>query len=306
VAWSFETERFNGNSRGVYQLNRLPSNGTSLLVSINGIPQAQGGDFILQQGNLTASLVFSSAAGQDTGSRVLVTYATGMEYRPAVSWRTLIGEQHTRSWGLGTNSTARLLSNVGVSSNTMTVSDTYNLSMPTADRPGAVWVDDELIEYWTTAPNPQPGFPLATALGSLWRARSGTSASPSDLWSKDLHNGDGVRISWPMPTPLVQPGEAVFVDGRLQTNGIDYTIDSLRNVVFDQPPPVGVNNVMIVICTHQATNQDLVHMAGTTVYDAGGLNQLPSGSYGWYPAPHGMLSLDNEQTRWLLAHAQPR
>ena len=109
-----------------------------------------------------------------------------------------------------------------------------------------------------------------------------------------------------MPTALAQINESIFVEGKLQTIGVDYIIDDTRYVIFDVAPPVGVNNLMIVICTHQASNSDIIHAAGTIVYDAGGTNQLPTGAYSWQPARQGMLSIDNDQSRWLLTNAPQR
>jgi hypothetical protein len=310
VPWYFETELFTGNSTGTYQLTKQPSSAQAMIVTNNSVLQQQGKDFSVIWQNTpvpTAIIQFVTESGV-VGNKILVTYATGSEHVPAVAWRLLIGDQSTSSWSLSNNVKTQLLSNVYINSDNLIIADSTMISMPSSTNPGSLWINNELIEFWTIRSLSILGYPNAALVSDLMRARSGTSAATSDLWVATYQNGDGISFIYPMPSGAAAIAEAIYVNNFKLEENYSFVIDPIgylpgRYVQFVYAPNVGVKNIKIVQLMSTTSITTPVHQIGATIYDGGGNNQIPNGGYQWQPNWRGTFYQTSPQVKFLLSHS---
>jgi len=336
VSYGWTTDTFVGNSTGVYILSDLASDSNSVMVFVNGKMNNLMWDYLInreimyfswdyngwdtvgwQGSELVSSVNFNDASIPPIGSNVVVTYATGLQNQPAIAWRTLIDASGTSSTtAIDDARKTVLLSNVYVYSNEIEIADMTLIS----PAPGSIWIDNELIAYFSLMPAGTDQYPNRGIISMLRRGERGTSDLPSAAYNTLYYNGDGSNVYFPAQSGTQPLAETVFVDGMIQINtSINLDIGTYTSVidpnglpaggyiVFEQDsiPPIGYKNVRITSLNTEAENTTPVHLNGVEVIDAGTFVNLPGG-YQWESASQGLQYSTSDQAKFLLNHSGTR
>jgi hypothetical protein len=307
-AWDFKTESFNQNLKGEYVLAGIPLRDTSMIVAAAGVVLRRGIDYTVSYSKSATPTVTINITPTANSTRILVTYATGIASAPPIAWRTLITDNSSTSWALNDSAKTTLLSSILVGASTINVADITKITLPTATVPGAVWIDNELIEFWTYILRPVSGYPNAALLGTLNRSRKVTSSSPDSINSVLYYNGDGATFLYAAASGTPAIGEAIFVNGIIQNSSqVTSVIDPAgvpagRYYQFNVAPPVGYKNIKISSLVIDNSSTGLVHSVGATVIDASAASQIPGG-YQWTPSHFGLQNSNTYLSQFLIARS---
>ena len=240
-----------------------------------------------------------------------------LKNQPAIAWRTLI-EPSNRATTIAIDDSRKstLLGNVYVYSNEIEIADITLIS----SAPGAIWVNNELIEYFSLIQTGNSQYPNKGIIGMLRRGAGGTSNLPSAIYNTLYYNGDNENAYFAAQSGTLPITETVFVDDTLQINtSINAKVGTYISVInppnlpagryimfnADAIPPYGFKNVRITSLNVDVANTNPVHVAGSEVIDAGNAVKLPGG-YQWEPTPEGLQFSFSNQAKFLLNHSGTR
>lgn len=351
ISYGFQVQQFNGpcypnvpgNQPGTYVLTGDPVSDSSLMVWVNTEMQTLLYDYRLEVVDSISgwdttpwdlygwgaeysgeyALVFGDNVAHTASDFVSVQYMTGQQERPATAFRLLSdGNAVVTSTAINGQRTTLTLAPVLVHSDSIEVADITVLTAPTTTTPGAVWIDDERIVFWTMRAAPTVGMPNRGFLETLQRGTLCTpSGNVSTLYNTIFYNGDGSNVYFPAASGTLPAGgdEVVFVGNIVQISnevssqlGTYSSVDNPvgqpagRYIVFNDPPQVGWRNVKIAAPNAEAAvDSNLSHRTGSTVIDAGTRVTIPGG-YRWEASPQGLQQSDSALARFLLANADTR
>lgn len=323
LSYGWLTEEFISTGSGSYTLQASPFNNSAIFVLVNDSVKTLMWDFTIERLATGQSVIhFNKDAAPSPGSIINITYGTGADDRPPIAWRTLISPTgETNSIAIDNSRKTNTLNSVYSYSNSIEIVDITKVNSPTALKPGAVWIDNELVYYYEIEPAPTLAHPNRGFLNNLRRGVDGTPSDPVASYNTQYYYGDGVTRYFATGSGSTPFAETVFVNGKIQVSNsvsaVAGTYDVVINpdglpagryVAFNESsiPPVGWKNVKIVSLNVDASNTVPVHVVGATVIDAGDDVRLPGGVYVWQPSPNGLQYSDTNQAKFLREHSGTR
>lgn len=325
---SWDTTGWDIDDTSVYILTKNPYEG-SILVWVNGILMSPGIDYIIVSVDINDGWSthgwnttpwdedFHSTVAVKLGTQptfttdiIVITYMTGLPYRSATNWRTVIAGDNSLSTVLDPNRLTTLISNVYINDNRIQIDDYTILTPPLLNSPGAIWINSELIyftqiEFAPTASNANRAW-----LSGLQRSRFNTSNEPQAIYTSLFYNGDGISILFAAEAVDSVINTSVWIDNNVLTLNVDYMfVDNPIShpaghyVQFTKAPMVGYKNIKIISLKTDSLNVYVSHNIGDDVYDAGGLVQF---NYNWESSPLGLQYNRSSQSDFLLDHGLKR
>jgi len=351
TSYKFRTQTFAGpmypivpgNAPGTYLLADRPWNDNALMVWVNNTIQTLMYDYRYEITDGISGwdvtpwdtygwnaefagdgvIIFGDNIAHSSSDTVYVQYMSGMPQKVATAFRTVnTGNTTVNSIAINNARSTVLLSNMSVLADAIEVSDYTVLSMPTESQPGAVWINNERIAFWTVDYAPTIEYPNRAFLKTLQRGTYNTpSGNVSTLYNTIFYDGDGQTTYFATAEgtqPLGGP-EVVYVGNAIQ---VDVTVDSDigtysivinpdgypagRYVKFETAPPSGWRNVRLCAPTLEAKITSFVsHPVNSTVLDGGYDVEIPGG-YGWQPAPNGLQYNKTAMANFLLENSGTR
>jgi hypothetical protein len=250
---------------------------------------------------------------EDEDTRVVITYMTGLPDSPSIAWRTLISGDDTITTAMDGSRMTTILSNVYTFSSTIEIEDHTKISRPLPGQPSQVYIDNELIRFSEIQLAPTPEYPNRAFLAGLRRNSNGTSGDPRSIYNTQFYDGDGSNHYFATEgagqaiAVSVFSNEALLVQGTMsdpkdywiETNPSSMPPGEYANITV--APSTGYRNVKIVSLNVDSSTQNLSHVEGTGVMDAGHVVNFPS-PYTWEPTPNGLQYSKSTQARFLLDH----
>ena len=278
-------------------------------------PALDSGIFTLTAQSIKSIISFNTDYAPDSIANVVIAYTTFPESQPPIAWRTLIQDNGvSNSTAIDNNRKTTTLSDVYVYSSDISIADITAIG----PAPGAVWIDDELIQYSIVRKTPSQQYLNAGIISGLNRGSNSTSNLPQSSYDTLYYYGDGVTRYFPAESGTLPIAETVYVNNIVQPNSAYYTNgtyqttsenipDNLppgRYIVFNEgsAPPPGWRNIKIVGLTVDFDNNTPIHINGADVIDASKCVQIPNG-YQWEPTPHGLQYSKSKQAQFLLEHS---
>jgi hypothetical protein len=315
LSYGWVTDNITSTGATQYTLQQIPSDTNSAMVVVNGSVLNLLYDYTIDTSNNSATITFNASSAPTAGQIIYVTYATQLNDKPPIAWRTLLdGTGNSKSIALDNHRRTTLLANVFVYSTEIDVADITCISDASDMAPGSIWIGDELISYAKVTPSATNSHPNRGILENLIRGDSVTSSSPRAVYNTLYYNGDGQNIYFAAESGTVPLAETLFVDGQIQVNtAIDPNRGSYgvvtnpvgkpagRYFVFKTAPPVGWKNIRIAALNVAISNNNPVHTPGSIVIDAGNVVRLPGG-YQWESAPNGLQYSNSGMATFLKKH----
>lgn len=323
LSYGWLTEEFISTGSNSYTLQSAPFNNSAIFVLVDDSVKTLMWDYTIDRlDNGRAVIQFNKDTAPATGSIINITYGTGADDRPPIAWRTLISPTgNTTSIAIDNNRKTNTLDTIYSYSNSIEIADVTKVNRPTALKPGAVWIDNELVYYYEIELAATNEYPNRGFLNNLRRGVDGTPSDPTASYNTLYYYGDGTTRYFAAESGTTPLAETVFVNGKIQiknsvnnvvgTYDIEINPDGLpagRYVVFneDSIPSVGWKNIRIVSLNVDAQNTVPVHVTGATVIDAGDDVKLPGGVYVWQAAPDGLQYSNTNQAKFLREHQGTR
>jgi hypothetical protein len=323
LSYGWLSEEFISAGTNTYTLQSAPFNNSAIFVLVDDSVKTLMWDYTLERlDDGRAVIQFNKDAAPAYGSSIIVTYGTGVDDRPPIAWRTLISPVgETTSIAIDNSRKTNTLSSVYSYSNSIEIFDLTKVNVPTALKPGAVWINNELVYYYEIESAPTIQYPNRGFLNNLRRGVDGTPSDPVASYNTQYYYGDGVTRYFATESGTTPITETVYVNGKIQVkNSVNsvvgtYTVEinpidkpAGRYIVFNNNsiPPAGWKNIRIVSLNVEASNNVPVHVTGATVIDAGDDVKLPGGTYIWQPAPNGLQYSDSNQAKFLRDHPGTR
>lgn len=347
VDYEFHNEQYTGREDGKYLLTKRPNELSTVMVWLNGELQVLMYDYTIEFNTLKggydvdpydiygwddplkdgAVVRFSPTKARNPSDAIVVSYMTGQPWRPSISWRTLQNNSASKSIVLDPDRQTILLSNVYTTSSSIEIQDVTKISSPIDGEFGAIYINNELIEFEQITLAPTPSIPNRAFLTKLRRNRNGTSGNPLALYNAIFYNGNGVETHFQLESATQALSTTVWLDGKLLRQGNDPTLpdpmDPTQNgipldfyiklnpigypagayAVLTDAPASGYKNVKIVALNQDSIDNNLCHVALSNVIDAGRIVQLPMG-YSWEPAAKGLQYNKTAMAKFLLDHSE--
>jgi hypothetical protein len=333
IDYEFHTEEFNFSEVGEYPLAKMPWDISTIRVWQAGSLLVPGRDYVVDKvigmtgwgeswditpWDLGLDDHYVVKVGDLMGvwsetTRVVITYMTGLPDRSAIAWRTLMYGDEVSTTAIDASRMTSILSNVYTFSSTVEIEDHTKISAPLPGQPSQVYIDDELIRFSEIQLAPTPSHPNRAFLAGLQRNAGGTSGDPRTIYNTQFYDGDGSNHYFPTEgagqaiavtvfsneTILVQGSMANPKDYWIETNPPSVPAGEYANVTI--APSTGYRNVKIVSLNVDSSTQNLSHVEGTGVMDAGHVVSFPS-PYTWEPASNGLQYSKSNQAKFLLDH----
>lgn len=333
IDYNFTTEEFIANSTNrEFELATIPYDRLAIDVWVAGQYLTPGVDYVIEErtilsgwdfdpwdtvswalnSNIRMFVVLGDHISPIASSSVVVNYMFGLPERPAVAWRTLQSLNNTESIAIDNARKTTLLSNVYTSSTTIEISDITKVSRPSIKKSQAIYINDELIEFYDIQHAPTYEYPNRGFLTNLIRNANGTSGNPLDRYAVIFYNGNNSEKYFATEAVNEAIAETIWVDEQLQRVGTDYTISinppgypAGRYAKFVNAPISGYKNVKIISLNANGFDSNLSHIVNSTVIDAGDYVRLPNGYY-WEPAKYGIQYGKSTLSNFLLKHSGTR
>jgi hypothetical protein len=328
IDYEFHTEEFVTNTVTTFDLAKLVDDYNTISVWYDGVEQMFGRDFILT--NLDKQAGWSITAWDlnpfdgelppvtavtmhnvSPGHTLVVNYMSGRAYRPALNWKTVIGNNSVLSAVVNPASETILLSNVYTTSTSIEIADISCVSPPIPGSPGAVFINDELVTFGSIQQAPTIGYPNRAFLIDINRNKLGTSGNPRSIYNALYYDGDNVERLFATAS-AERPPTVVTVNGNIlefSINEWEYQLNppgkpsgQYIKILTDLPPNVGYRNVSIISLIQDDVDNTLCHIVNSQVIDAGQNTRIP-GDYRWEPAANGLQYNKTPQAMFMLAHA---
>ena len=318
LSYGWISEELTSNGGNEYTLQGVLFDHNTIMVFVDGIAKNILWDYTVDYGDgKVTTIKFNPTAAPTIGSKVLITYGTGLDDRPPIAWRTLISSSGTTSTTAIDNlRKTEILSDVFSYTTEIEVSDITKIGAVVNQNAGLVWIGNELIAYYGVVAAGTVEYPNRGFLTDLRRGFGGTPSYPTARYNTLYYYGDGVNRYFATESGTAPITETIYVDGKLQiSNEIDNTIGTYsiqvnpsgvpagRYVVFntDSIPSTGWKNVKIAALDTDTVSTNPVHIMGTTVIDGGPGVALPGG-YNWEAAVNGLQYSKSTQARFLREH----
>lgn len=324
--YEFHTEMFDTESTNSYSISKTPWSFASICVWLDGKQLVPSKDFMIMSPrddtgwntigwdqqpwntDATGELIIYIPDSYTTGSKVVIRYMMGLPHKNETRWRTLSYQNTSISTAMDLERSTVVLSNVYVRSTSIEIADITTLSTPEDGIPSNIYINDELIGFYTVRHAPTTEYPNRAFLEGLQRNKMGTSGNPRDRYNVLFYDGDGANIYFATEAAGQAIATSVFVNGTLMQEGTDYELVINPSpligefVKFTDPPGSGYRNVKIAAFNVDSINERVSHVALSNVYDAGKNVTLPNGGYNWEPANDGSQYNRTRQARFLLKH----
>ena len=331
--YEFHVEEYNYTASGLYTLTKSPWDPSTIQVWVDGILSTPGVDYTLSTNAVpegwdlygwddykwefgpanNTAVQFNPA--YHSGSRVVISYMAGLPEEPAIRWRTITSDLAVFTTAIDSARQTQLLSNVYTNSTTIEIADWTKITLPVANKPGLIYIDNELISFADLQLAPTMSYPNRAFLAGIQRNRLGTSGLPQSQYNIQWYNGDGSTVYFPTEAAGQAVAETVYVDGVLQVNQAVQTENADFEFVINPPalpagryvhflnsaPQYGYKNVQIASLNVDISLTNISHSAPNLVIDAGSQVQPPV-PYSWEPTPYGFQYSRTTQAQFYLAH----
>lgn len=331
--YEFHIEEYSYSMSGSYALTKSPWDTSTIQVWVDGVLKTPSLDYIITQGPTADAWdiygwnefgweygpsnnhIVKFNPAYHSGSRIVISYMSGLPEKPAIAWRTLTTDTDVMTIALDSDRRTELLSNVFTYSSSIEIADYTKISLPSNNKPGYVYIEQELISFSELQLAPSMAYPNRAFLVGLQRNRHGTSGNPQSEYNIQWYNGDGSTVYFATEAAGQALAETVYVNGMIQvdqavqSNNADFefvinppALPAGRYVHFlNAAPPYGWKNVQIASLNVDIPSNNLSHPAPNQVIDAGSA-VTPSIPYIWQPSPNGFQYSRTMQAQFYLSH----